>query len=60
MGPVSRDHSKPSRYNQQFFRDWGGPGPIVFGLIAVVLVIVGLFLAFRRVGWVGTGGSRKG
>ena len=48
MGPVSRDHSKPSRYNQQFFRDWGGPGPIVFGLIAVVLVIVGLFLAFTK------------
>ena len=45
---MSRDHSKPSRYNQQFFRDWGGPGPIVFGLIAVVLVIVGLFLAFTK------------
>jgi len=45
---MSRDHTKPSRYNQQFFRDWGGPGPIVFGLIAVVLVIVGLFLAFTK------------
>lgn len=45
---MSRDHSKPSRYNQQFFRDWGGPGPLVFGLVAVVLVIVGLYLAFTK------------
>lgn len=39
---------KPSRYNQQFFRDWGGPGPLVVGLIAVLLVLVGLYLAFTK------------
>jgi ABC-type transporter Mla subunit MlaD len=39
---------KTSRYNQQFFRDWGGPGPLFFGLIAVVLVVVGLWLAFTK------------
>ncbi len=39
---------KTSRYNQQFFRDWGGPGPLFFGLIAVVLVLVGLWLAFTK------------
>ena len=43
-----RDHSKPSRYNQQFFRQWGGPGPLFFGLIAVFLVLLGLYLAFTK------------
>lgn len=42
------DHPKGSRYNQQFFRDWGGPGPLVVGLVAVVLVLVGLYLAFTK------------
>jgi ABC-type transporter Mla subunit MlaD len=45
---MSRDHRKPSRYNQQFFRDWGGPGPLVFGLLAVLLVVVGFYLAFTK------------
>ncbi|MCB0863059.1 MAG: MCE family protein [Solirubrobacterales bacterium] len=45
---MSRDHRKPSRYNQQFFRQWGGPGPIFFGLIAVVIVLLGLYLAFTK------------
>lgn len=42
------DHRKTSRYNQQFFRDWGGPGPLTFGLVAVVLVAVGMYLAFAK------------
>lgn len=42
------DHRKPSRYNQQFFRQWSGPGPLFFGLIAVVLVLLGLYLAFTK------------
>lgn len=42
------DHRKPSRYNQQFFRQWGGPGPLFFGLLAVIIVIVGLYLAFTK------------
>jgi len=42
------DHRKPSRYNQQFFRQWGGPGPLFFGLIAVILVVIGLWLAFTK------------
>ena len=30
-GPqMSRDHRKPSRYNQQFFRQWAVPGPLFF------------------------------
>lgn len=46
--PVSRDHTKPSRYNQQFFRDWGGPGPLVFGIILVLLFAIGTWLAFTK------------
>jgi ABC-type transporter Mla subunit MlaD len=45
---MSRDHRKPSRYNQQFFRDWGGAGPLTIGLIAVVIVAVGFYLAFTK------------
>ena len=42
------DRHKPSRYNQQFFRDWSGPGPMTFGVIAVLLVALGLYLAFTK------------
>lgn len=42
------DHRKPSRYNQQFFRQWSGPGPLFFGLLAVILVAVGTYLAFTK------------
>jgi ABC-type transporter Mla subunit MlaD len=45
---MSRDHRKPSRYNQQFFRDWGGAGPLTIGLIVAVLVVVGFYLAFTK------------
>jgi len=46
--PHSEHKRKPSRYNQQFFRDWGGPGPMFFGVVAVLLVLVGLYLAFTK------------
>lgn len=45
---MSTDHHKPSRYNQQFFRDWGGPGPLAFGIVALVLVVIGFYLAFTK------------
>ena len=45
---MSRDHRKPSRYNQQFFRQWGGPGPLFFGLLALIIVLLGLYLAFTK------------
>lgn len=45
---MSADHRKPSRYNQQFFRQWGGPGPLFFGLLAVIIVLIGLYLAFTK------------
>jgi len=46
--PVSEHKRKVSRYNQQFFRDWGGPGPLFFGLAAIILVAIGLYLAFTK------------
>ena len=45
---MTPDPRKVSRYNQQFFRDWSGPGPLTFGLIAVVLVAIGLYFAFTK------------
>ena len=45
---MSRDHRKSSRYNQQFFRDWGGAGPLTIGLIAIILVVCGFYLAFAK------------
>lgn len=45
---MSVDHHKPSRYNQQFFRDWGAPGPLFIGIVAVVIVAIGLYLAFTK------------
>ncbi len=45
---MSRDHRKPSRYNQQFFRDWGGVGPLVVGLFAILLVVLGFYFAFAK------------
>jgi len=46
--PESGHKRKVSRYNQQFFRDWGGPGPLFFGLVAILLVAAGLYLAFTK------------
>ena len=45
---MSRNHRKASRYNQQFFRDWGGAGPLVVGLFAILLVGLGFYFAFAK------------
>ncbi len=37
-----------TKYNETFFRNWGGPGPVVIGAIVMVLVIAGLWLAFTK------------
>ncbi len=37
-----------TKYNENFFRNWGGLGPTVIGAIVIVLVIVGLWLAFTK------------
>jgi virulence factor Mce-like protein len=37
-----------TKYNESFFRNWGGPGPAVIGTIVVLLVVVGVWLAFTK------------
>ncbi len=36
------------RYNQEFFREWRGLGPLAVGLIAIGLIAVFLFYAFTK------------
>src|SRR3954447_25724151 len=43
-----RRRSKNPKYNEAFFRSMGGPGPTVVGLAVVLLIIVGLYLAFTK------------
>ena len=47
---VSSMPRKPgtTKYNENFFRNWRGPGPSVIGAIVVVLVIIGIWLAFTK------------
>lgn len=39
---------KEPKYNENFFRSMGGPGPTTVGLIVMLLVILGLYLAFTK------------
>jgi len=39
---------KSPKYNENFFRSMGGPGPTVVGAFLVVLMIVGVYLAFTK------------
>lgn len=40
--------ARKSKYNEQFFRSMRGPGPTVMGLLMVLLIVVGLYLAFAK------------
>ncbi len=37
-----------TKYNETFFRNWSGPGPVVIGTIVILLVVVGVWLAFTK------------
>ena len=37
-----------SKYNEQFFRGMGGPGPTIVGLAMVLLIVFGLYMAFAK------------
>ncbi len=37
-----------TKYNETFFRSMGGPGPTAVGLIVVVLIGIGTYLAFTK------------
>ena len=39
---------KTPRYNQEFFREWRGLGPLAVGLIAIALIAAFLFYAFTK------------
>jgi phospholipid/cholesterol/gamma-HCH transport system substrate-binding protein len=40
--------SEGTKYNEAFFRSMGGPGPTAVGLLVVLLVIAGFYLAFAK------------
>jgi phospholipid/cholesterol/gamma-HCH transport system substrate-binding protein len=42
-GPV-----KTTKYNETFFRRMGGPGPTTVGIIVVLVIVAGLYLAFAK------------
>jgi phospholipid/cholesterol/gamma-HCH transport system substrate-binding protein len=37
-----------TKYNETFFRNWGGPGPTVIGAVVMILILIGLWLAFTK------------
>ena len=36
------------KYNEAYFRSLGGPGPTTVGTIVVILIVVGIYLAFAK------------
>src|SRR5215204_2772683 len=44
---MARRGKKP-KYNEQFFRSMGGPGPTVIGALMVLLIVFGLYMAFAK------------
>jgi len=40
--------AKKVKYNEQFFRSMGGPGPTVIGALMVLVIVFGLYLAFAK------------
>ena len=48
--------SEGTKYNEAFFRSMGGPGPTVVGLLVVLLIVAGFYLAFaKKLPFTGTG-----
>jgi ABC-type transporter Mla subunit MlaD len=45
---MAAKRSHQTKYNETFFRGMGGPGPIPVGLFVVLLLVVGLYLAFAK------------
>jgi phospholipid/cholesterol/gamma-HCH transport system substrate-binding protein len=43
-----RSRGVSGKYNEQFFRSVGGPGPTAVGLFVVLLIVVGFYLAFAK------------
>jgi ABC-type transporter Mla subunit MlaD len=45
---MPRKPGKTTKYNETFFRGMGGPGPTAVGLFVILLMVVGLYLAFTK------------
>jgi phospholipid/cholesterol/gamma-HCH transport system substrate-binding protein len=45
---MARKRSHETKYNETFFRGMGGPGPTAVGLFVILLIVVGLYLAFTK------------
>jgi phospholipid/cholesterol/gamma-HCH transport system substrate-binding protein len=45
---MARRLSQRGKYNEQFFRSMGGPGPTAMGIAVVLLIIFGTYLAFAK------------
>jgi phospholipid/cholesterol/gamma-HCH transport system substrate-binding protein len=45
---MARPRGKKGKYNETFFRSMGGPGPTAMGIAVLVLVVLGLYLAFSK------------
>jgi phospholipid/cholesterol/gamma-HCH transport system substrate-binding protein len=45
---MPRRRGQRGPYNEQFFRSMGGPGPTAVGLLVVLLIVIGMYLAFAK------------
>jgi ABC-type transporter Mla subunit MlaD len=45
---MARKRSHETKYNETFFRSMGGPGPTAVGLVVILLIVVGVYLAFTK------------
>jgi ABC-type transporter Mla subunit MlaD len=39
---------RTTKYDENFFRGVGGPGPTAIGILVIVLILVGMYLAFAK------------
>ena len=39
---------RTTKYNETFFRGMGGPGPTAVGIIVILLIVFGFYLAFAK------------
>ncbi len=45
---MARTRSQRGRYNENFFRSMGGPGPTAVGIFVVLLIVFGFYMAFAK------------
>lgn len=45
---AQKRRNEGTKYNETFFRSLGGPGPTAVGLFVVLLIVIGMYLAFAK------------